>query len=66
MMKNEHSGEPVGVNITDNSQLQSDVNICTNLWQGQRNIAIVPASVMGIRSPWGFAFLSGAPRQRAV
>ncbi len=63
--EDEHSGEPVGVNITDNSQLQSDVNICTNLWQGQRNIAIVPASVMGIRSPGGFAFLSGAPRQTA-
>lgn len=26
-------GESVGQNITDNSQLQSDINICTKLWQ---------------------------------
>ena len=61
----EHSGAPVGVNITDNSQLQSDINVCNDLWQGQRNIVIVPAMMGGMRRIGGFAFLSGAPRRRA-
>ena len=57
-----NSGEQVGVNITDNSQLQSDIDVCTDLYQGQRNIVIVAAPQGGqIRT--GFAFLSGAPRQ---
>ena len=57
------NGDPVGVNITDNSQLNADINVCTSLYQAQRNIAIVPALKGGhIRT--GFAFLSGAPRQR--
>jgi hypothetical protein len=55
-----NDGESVGVNITDSSQLHSDINICTKLWQGQRNIAIVPTPKGGKRR-LGFAFLSGAP-----
>lgn len=56
------NGEPVGVNITDNSQLNNNIDICTSLYQGQRNIVIVPAPQGGqIRT--GFAFLSGAPKQ---
>lgn len=58
----EGSGEPVGVNIIDNSQLLSDINVCTSLYQGQRNIAIVSASQGGQVRP-GLAFLSGAPKQ---
>lgn len=59
-----NSGEPVGVVITDNSQLSADINICQSLYQAQRNIVILPAGQGGqIRRP-GFAFLSGAPEQR--
>jgi hypothetical protein len=58
-----NTGTPVGVVITDNSQLQADINICESLYQGQRNVIIVPA-------PQGemvgrLAFLSGAPGARA-
>jgi hypothetical protein len=50
--------------ITDNSQLNADFDICHSLYQGQRNIVIVPAPLGGqIRRP-GLAFLSGAPDQR--
>lgn len=59
-----NSGEPVGVVITDNSQLSTDFDICHSLYQAQRNIVIVPAPQGGqIRRP-GLAFLSGAPEQR--
>jgi len=57
-----NSGEPVGVVITDNSQLSTDFNICNSLYQGQRNIVIVPAGGGQIRT--GLVFLSGAPEQR--
>lgn len=65
------SGEPVGVVITNNSQLSADINICTgpdSLYQAQRNILIVPLSsgqiVRGNRFETGLAFLSGAPEQK--
>ena len=59
-----NSGQPVGVVITDNSQLSTDIKICTSLYQGQRNIMIVPAPAGqivrgGIKT--GIVFLSGAP-----
>ncbi len=57
------NGQPVGVAITDNIQLQNDINVCTSLYQGQRNIMIVPALGGGQIRP-GFVFLSGAPQQR--
>lgn len=56
----ENSGDPVGVNITDNSELNSDINVCTSLYQAQRNIAIVGAKGGMMR----LGFLSGAPSQR--
>jgi hypothetical protein len=56
------SGEAVGVNITDNSQLNNDINVCTSLYQAQRNIVIVPASAGGQIRP-GFGFVSGVPNQ---
>jgi hypothetical protein len=60
---NPESGEPVGVNITDKSQLQGDIDICTDLYQGQRNIVIVPVQQGGqIRA--GFGFLSGLPNEK--
>jgi hypothetical protein len=55
------SGEPVGVNITDQSQLPQNIDVCTSLYQAQRNVVIVPAQQGQIRH--GFAFLSGLPRQ---
>jgi hypothetical protein len=61
-LSNPSSGEPVGVVITDNGQLNNDINICTSLWQAQRNIVIVPAK-KGMRHI-SFAFLSGAPEAR--
>ncbi len=57
-----NSGEPVGVVITDNSQLSNDFDICHSLYQAQRNIMIVPAPGGHMRK--GFVFLSGAPDQR--
>jgi hypothetical protein len=59
----EEGGDPVGVNISDQSQLQSDIDICTNFQQAQRNVLIVPQK-KGMRAGRGFAFLSGAPQQR--
>jgi hypothetical protein len=40
------SGEPVGVTITDNSQL-TEIDVCHNLYQAQRNIVIVPIAKGG-------------------
>jgi hypothetical protein len=57
-----NGGEPVGVVITDQTQLFNDINVCSSLYQGQRNIIILPATMGGIRrTPIGFSFLSGAP-----
>jgi hypothetical protein len=56
------NGIPVGFQFTANSQLNANINVCTDLYQGQRNILIVPA-VGGQIHP-RFSFLSGAPRQR--
>jgi hypothetical protein len=58
------SGIPVGFQITLNSQLNANINVCTDLYQGQRNIVIVPASGHMRRALPRFAFLSGAPGQR--
>jgi hypothetical protein len=54
-------GESVGTVITDNSQLNGTINVCSSLYQAQRNVVIVPAQQGQIRH--GFAFLSGLPRQ---
>ena len=57
-----NSGEAVGVQITDNSQLSNVINVCNNIYQAQRNIVILPAGQIrgGVIRP-GFAFLSGEP-----
>ncbi|HMK90179.1 MAG TPA: hypothetical protein VK446_11180 [Methylocystis sp.] len=53
---------PEGAVITPDSELSSQINICTNPWQGQRNVAIVAAGAIGgIRANPIFHFLSGAP-----
>ena len=62
-VSNPKSGEPVGVAITDNSQLAADFDICHNIYQAQRNVIILPAPHGMMRV--GFAFLSGAPDQQA-
>jgi hypothetical protein len=59
------SGDPVGTVITDNSQLNTTINhpginVCSSLYQAQRNVVIVPAQQGQISH--GFAFLSGLPR----
>lgn len=61
-ISNPATGAPVGVVITNNSQLSADFNICHSLYQAQRNIIIVPAK-KGMRHI-GLAFLSGAPEAR--
>ena len=56
---------PVGQQIIENSELATSIDVCTDLYQGQRNIVIVPASSggpMGIRIPPRFGFLAGTPR----
>jgi hypothetical protein len=53
------SGESVGTVITDNSQLNNDIDVCTSLYQAQRNIVITDLKDGMIRFP----FLSGTPRQ---
>jgi hypothetical protein len=63
-----NSGQPVGVVITNNSQLSADIDVCHSLYQGQRNIVIVPARTGmivrgGDQIKTGLAFLSGAPEQ---
>jgi hypothetical protein len=54
---------PVGEQIVADSELASYIDVCTDLYQGQRNIVIVPASSGKRRLPPKFGFLSGAPRQ---
>jgi hypothetical protein len=58
--------ESVGQPSIANSNLQTQIRVCTDLYQGQRNIVIVPApsSGHGGRTPPRFGFLSGAPGQR--
>jgi hypothetical protein len=56
------NGEPVGTVINDNSQLNGAINVCSSLYQAQRNVVIVPSPQGGQIRP-GFAFLSGLPRQ---
>lgn len=59
-------GQPVGWQFTHNSELHAKINVCTDLYQGQRNIVIVPATSggEGRRTPPRFGFLSGAPSQK--
>lgn len=58
------SGIPVGRQITLNSELHGYIDVCTDLYQGQRNIVIVPAPSGHMRRTLPrFGFLSGAPRQ---
>jgi hypothetical protein len=59
------TGTPVGTQIIANSELDADIDVCTDLYQGQRNIAIVAAGKSGGgRTPPRFGFLSGAPRKK--
>jgi hypothetical protein len=57
---NPNSGQPVGVVITDNSQLSADFNICQSLYQAQRNIVIIPKAQRRLTGA-GLVFLSGTP-----
>lgn len=58
---------PVGQQIIANSELATSIDVCTDLYQGQRNIVIVGSgSGHGRRISPGFGFLSGAPRQRTA
>ena len=60
----------MGQQIIANSELQLKINVCTDLYQGQRNILIIPVgsgpkhSGRGKATPPGFGFLSGTPRQK--
>jgi len=56
----------VGQPSIANSNLQTQIRVCTDLYQGQRNIAIVPAPSGGHggRTPPRFGFLSGAPGRK--
>jgi hypothetical protein len=45
------TGNPVGTFVASNSDLASDINICTQPYQGQCNIAIVPVGGGQIRIP---------------
>jgi len=57
---------PVGQQIVADSELATYIDVCTDLYQGQRNIVIVGSpSGHGRRLLPGFGFLSGAPRQKA-
>jgi hypothetical protein len=60
------NGDDVGQPSIANSDLQTQIRVCTDLYQGQRNIVIVPAPSGGHggRTPPRFGFLSGAPGQR--
>ena len=59
------SGIPIGKQIVANSELLTSIDVCTDLYQGQRNIAIVakPSGSMHREVP-KFSFLAGAPRLR--
>jgi hypothetical protein len=64
---NGRSGIPIGQPIVAISELHADIDVCTDLYQGQRNIVIVAAGGSGgggSGAGWrvGFGFLSGAPR----
>ena len=56
---------PVGVVITNQTNLSTDINVCTSLYQGQRNVMIVPQGLGGGQSREGLVFLSGAPESRS-
>jgi len=58
------SGTPVGQQLIANSELHADIDVCTDLYQGQRNVVILPTLSGHRRIPPGFGFLSGAPRQK--
>ncbi|HLG65579.1 MAG TPA: hypothetical protein VKY19_26905 [Ktedonosporobacter sp.] len=57
---NTWGGEQVGVVIANNNQLNNTINVCSSLYQGQRNIMIVNAPVGGMIKT-GLTFLAGAP-----
>jgi hypothetical protein len=60
------SDGPLGFQITAISELNAHIDVCTDLYQGQRNVIIVPAvsGGRGSRVPPRIGFLSGAPKQR--
>lgn len=63
--ESEFFASPVGQQIIDNSELATSIDVCTDLYQGQRNIVIVGSpSGHGRSIRPGFGFLSGAPRQK--
>ena len=58
-------GTPIGQQLTANSELQANIDVCTDLYQGQRNILIAAAAPgQGSKRSGRFSFLSGAPAQR--
>jgi hypothetical protein len=56
---------PVGFQFIANSELHAHIDVCTDLYQGQRNVVIVPSASGGggRRIPPRIGFLAGAPRQ---
>jgi hypothetical protein len=60
------SGLPVGYQFNAISELNAHIDVCTGLYQGQRNVVIVPAASGGGsgRIPPRIGFLSGSPKQR--
>ena len=60
--------DSVGQPSIPNSNLQTQIRVCTDLYQGQRNIVIVPALSGGSprTPPPRFGFLSGAPGNKTV
>jgi len=56
------TGIPVGKQTIANSELKTDISVCTDLYQGQRNIVIVRSCQAALIYFPGFGFLSGGPR----
>jgi|SRR5579863_4989116 len=58
------SAGPVGFQFNAISELNAHIDVCTDLYQGQRNVIIVPTSGGGRRRiPPRIGFLAGAPKQ---
>ncbi len=59
------SDGPIGHQFVAISELKANIDVCTDLYQGQRTVIIVPAASGGGsgRIPPRIGFLSGAPKQ---